>query len=165
MLKYPTFAFFFFFICLEPTASASFAEANALLRWKASIINQNNSILKSWNLETKNYTNFSGHPKASSSPCNWFGVSCIDGSVNRLNLTNASIHAFLYDFPFSSFPNLAHIDLSVNRLFGTIPPQIGKLSKLVYLDLSTNQFRGTVSPQIALLQAHMVISLLNLRTQ
>ncbi|CAA3028171.1 probable leucine-rich repeat receptor kinase At1g35710 [Olea europaea subsp. europaea] len=147
MLKYYSFALFFFFIFIEPTASASasFAEANALLKWKANFINHNNTILKSWNLETKNSTNFSSHPKESSSPCNWFGVSCINGSVNRLNLTNASIQAFFYEFPFSSFPDLTYID-RLNHLFG--PPQIGKFSKLVYLGLSTNQLTGTIPARI-----------------
>ncbi|CAA3000985.1 MDIS1-interacting receptor like kinase 2-like [Olea europaea subsp. europaea] len=147
MLKYSSFAFFFF-ILLKLASSASFDEANALLKWKASFINHNNLILKSWNLETKNSTNFSNHPKASSSPCNWFGVSCTDGSVNRLNLTNANIHAFFYEFPFSAFPNVSYIDLSFNRLYGIIPPQIGNLFKLVYLNLSTNHFTGTIPTQI-----------------
>ncbi|XP_071938392.1 MDIS1-interacting receptor like kinase 2 isoform X4 [Coffea arabica] len=66
-------------------ASASAEEAAALLKWKASFLSQNNSYLTSWNLQ-------SGDAKNSSIlPCTWAGISCIDGSVNRLNLSDWSI--------------------------------------------------------------------------
>ncbi|XP_071938391.1 MDIS1-interacting receptor like kinase 2 isoform X3 [Coffea arabica] len=100
-------------------ASASAEEAAALLKWKASFLSQNNSYLTSWNLQ-------SGDAKNSSIlPCTWAGISCIDGSVNRLNLSDWSIKGSLYDFPFSSLPNLEDLDLSFNQIFGRIPKQIG----------------------------------------
>ncbi|CAL5397136.1 unnamed protein product [Camellia sinensis] len=126
--------------------SASVKEANALITWKATLQSTNHSLLTSWVLPP--HDNIS----TSATPCRWFGVTCnFDGSVNRLNLTNSSLNGTLDNFTFSSFPNLAYIDLSMNNLFGVIPPLIGSLSKLIYLDLSTNQFSGNIPPKIGLL--------------
>ncbi|CDP20687.1 unnamed protein product [Coffea canephora] len=123
-------------------ASASAEEAAALLKWKASFLNQNNSFLISWNLQSGNAKN------SSIIPCTWAGISCIDGSVNRLNLSDWSIKGSLYDFPFSSLPNLEYLDLRFNQIFGSIPKQIGNLSKLIYLDFSANELSGKIPPEI-----------------
>ncbi|KAM3339262.1 hypothetical protein P3S68_029131 [Capsicum galapagoense] len=75
---------------------ASGEEATALLKRKANFKNQNNSLLASW--------------KPSSDACSdWYGVQCTNGRINRLNITNASVFATLYDFPFSSLPFLVFI--------------------------------------------------------
>ncbi|KAI8015071.1 MDIS1-interacting receptor like kinase 2 [Camellia lanceoleosa] len=140
--------------------SASVKEANALITWKATLQITNHSLLTSWVLPP--HDNIS----TSAGPCSWFGVTCnFDGSVNRLNLTNSSLNGTLDNFTFSSFPNLAYIDLSMNNLFGVIPPLIGSLSKLIYLDLSINQFSGNIPPEIGLLTnldtLHLVKNQLN----
>ncbi|KAF5934492.1 hypothetical protein HYC85_030663 [Camellia sinensis] len=140
--------------------SASVKEANALITWKATLQSTNHSLLTSWVLPP--HDNIS----TSVSPCSWFGVTCnFNESVNGLNLTNSSLNGTLDNFTFSSFPNLAYIDLSMNNLFGVIPPLIGSLSKLKYLDLSVNQFSGNIPPQIGLLTnldtLHLVENQLN----
>ncbi|XP_038717279.1 MDIS1-interacting receptor like kinase 2-like [Tripterygium wilfordii] len=124
-------------------ASDSIDEANALLKWKASLPNQTQSKLASWSLLPKNST--------VSQPCTWFGISCEDGSINRLNLSNSGNEGTLDEFSFKSFTNLAYVDLSINGLSGSISPQISQLTKLIYLDLSSNHFSGNISPQIGLL--------------
>lgn len=53
-----------------------------------------------------------------------------------------------YDFPFSTLIFLEYVNLSINHLSGTIPPEIGKLTNLVCLDLSNNYISGTIPPQI-----------------
>ncbi|PHT97562.1 putative LRR receptor-like serine/threonine-protein kinase [Capsicum chinense] len=117
---------------------ASTEEATALLKWKTTFKNQNNSLLASW--------------KPSSDACNgWYGVICFIGRVNRLNIKNSRVIGTLYDFPFSSLRFLEYFELSMNNLSGTIPPEISNLTSLIYLDLSINQISGTIPPEISLL--------------
>nr|XP_027095014.1 MDIS1-interacting receptor like kinase 2-like [Coffea arabica] len=139
------------FICFLGSASASVEEADTLLKWKASFQNPDNPLLSSWILPP-NAANSSHSRKEIASPCVWYGVSCIHGSVNRLNLTNSSINGTLYNFPFSSLPNLEYVDLTLNDLSGSIPPQIGNLSKLLYLDLQRNLFSNTIPREIGRLK-------------
>ncbi|MCD7468867.1 hypothetical protein HAX54_007413 [Datura stramonium] len=129
--------------------SASTEEAAALLKWKSTFQNQNNSLLDSWSPSPASAKNSSGLGERSSDACrDWYGVICVDGRINRLNITNASVIGTLYDFPFSSLRFLEYVDLSMNQLSGTIPFEIGKLTNLVYLNLSSNQILGTLPPQI-----------------
>ncbi|KAI8558917.1 hypothetical protein RHMOL_Rhmol04G0133400 [Rhododendron molle] len=129
------------------TVSASVEEVNALLKWKRTLQSANTSILTTWMLNPKN-----GSSSSASSPCNWFGVSCnAEGRVTQLNLTDSGVNGTLETFSFSSFPNLAYVELSMNQLSGPIPPQISSLP-LVYLDLSTNKFSANIPPEIGLLK-------------
>ena len=101
-------------------------EADALLNWKATLPN--------------NATNSSNNQNTSSTPCSWFGVSSNHaGSINRLNLANSGLKGTLHGFSFSSLPNLAFLNLSMNELFGTVAVEISNLSKLIRLDLSSNK--------------------------
>ncbi|KAF2299671.1 hypothetical protein GH714_002301 [Hevea brasiliensis] len=129
-------------------ASDSTQEANTLLKWAATLHNFKDSNISTWPLQPENATNSS----PGTSPCNWLGISCnIQGRVERLNLTNAGLNGTFHKFSFSSFPDLAYIDLSVNLLFGTIPLGITQLSKLIYLDLLYNLLSGSIPPEIGLL--------------
>uniref|UniRef100_A0A2N9F9Q1 non-specific serine/threonine protein kinase n=1 Tax=Fagus sylvatica TaxID=28930 RepID=A0A2N9F9Q1_FAGSY len=138
--------------------SESTEQANALLKWKSSLENHTQPHLSSWTLLPRNCTN----PKPSTTPCTWFGISCNPaGDVIRINLTSSGLKGTLHEFPFSSFPNLAAIDLYENELFGTIPPQFSNLSKLIYLDLSYNKLSGEIPPQIGQLTNIEVLHLVN----
>ena len=86
-----------------PTAevgTAFYKEAEALLNWKASVDNQNKSLLSSW---------------VGDRPCNnWVGITCDDElelGVTRLNLSSFRLKGTLDNLNFSSFPNLLSIDL------------------------------------------------------
>ncbi|KAM7505315.1 hypothetical protein LguiB_004219 [Lonicera macranthoides] len=124
----------------------------ALLQWKSSLFSHNKPMQTSWTLPPDNATKSSPQSKKILSPCSWHGVSCIEGSVIRLNLSMTGLKGTLYNFSFSSFPNLTYIDLGLNELNGTIPPEIGTLSKLKYLDLSYNLFSGIIPSEICLLR-------------
>ncbi|KAL7609478.1 hypothetical protein Lser_V15G11914 [Lactuca serriola] len=133
------------FITLSPIqnfVSASLDEANALLKWKSNLEIPNNSLLSSWLLPPTN--------SSASFPCNaWFGVVCnADGIIQNLNLTSSRLTGTLHQFSFSSLHNLTHLDLSINNLFGPIPPEIRLLSKLVYLNISVNNFYGVIPHEI-----------------
>ncbi|WCJ44476.1 Leucine-rich repeat receptor-like protein kinase family protein [Euphorbia peplus] len=147
--------FFVFFLLLISLSSNSVSsnpneEANALLKWKATL--RPNQNLSSWN----NNTNL----------CSWFGIICSPSQKPlNLNLTGLSLNGTLQNFPFSSLPQLSYVDLSFNQFHGFIPPQIGLLSQLMYLDLSTNLLSGSIPPEVALLTnlttLHLVENQLN----
>ena len=138
------------------------AEIDALLKWKANLQSETQPPLPSWTLLPNNATNSSMNQNTSSSPCSWFGISCNQAeSVTRLNLTNSSLKGTLHAFPFSSLPSLAYVDLSMNKLFGTVPFEISHLSKLIYLNMSSNNFSEEIPPQIGLLTHLKMLDLSN----
>ncbi|KAM3269739.1 hypothetical protein P3S67_029645 [Capsicum chacoense] len=124
-------------------------QTTALLKWKATFKNQNNSLLASW--------------QPGSNACNdWYGVSCINGRVNTLNITNASVFSTLCDFPFSSLPFLEYLDHTMYNFSGTIPPEIGELSgqfllgnlkNLNTLALYNNQLSGPIPSELGNLKS------------
>ena len=89
-------------------------EAEALLKWKKSLPDQ--QILKSWAAHTNS---------SDSSPCKWHGIACNDeGSITEINLAYVGLRGNLQNLDFSSFPNLLHLDLGVNKLTSTIPVSV-----------------------------------------
>ncbi|KAK7847317.1 mdis1-interacting receptor like kinase 2 [Quercus suber] len=126
---------------------AFYKEAEALLNWKASLDNQNKSLLSSW---------------VGDRPCiNWVGITCddLELGVTRLNLSSFALKGTLYNLNFSSFPNLLTIDLSKNSFYGTIPYSIGNLSNLTHLDLADNNLSGTITPRIGNLSKLLLLHL------
>ncbi|CAL5384373.1 unnamed protein product [Camellia sinensis] len=124
-------------------AYASFGEegteATALLKWKASLDNQSQSLQSSW-VGTNN-------------PCNnWVGIGCNNvGRVTSMNFTSYGLRGTLHNFNFSSFPSLLRMDFRNNSLPRIIPPHFSNLSKLIFLDLSLNHLSGTIPFEMCLL--------------
>ena len=58
---------------------------------------------------------------------------------------------------FSKLVNLQHLDLSWNKLKGSIPPQLAQLSNLTHLDLSSNSLSGSIPQQLAQLSNLTII--------
>nr|XP_023888304.1 probable leucine-rich repeat receptor-like protein kinase At1g35710 [Quercus suber] len=92
--------------------------------------------------------------KTTSNLCKWDGIVCNDGgSVIEINLNspiwyeNAKFCNF--NFNFSSFPNLVRFKLAGMGLYGSIPPEIGSVSKLTYLNLSWNSLSGELPLSLA----------------
>ncbi|KAK8509227.1 hypothetical protein V6N13_062283 [Hibiscus sabdariffa] len=120
-------------------------EADALLKWKASLDDQTQSFLSSWD--------GNGH-------CNWTGIICDKStSVSRLNLSSSGLKGTLHGFNFSTFPKLTVLDLSSNYLSGTIPSDVGNLSRLTYLDLSSNYLFGEIPASIGNLTNLLILYL------
>ncbi|KAH9782759.1 MDIS1-interacting receptor like kinase 2 [Citrus sinensis] len=136
---------FFVLSFLITVSSESNEEADALLKWKASLQIHNRSLLSSWIKDTSNVS-------SKISPCAWSGISCNDaGRVIKISLPGVGLKGKLHDFSFSSFPHLAYLDLSRSGLFGTIPPQISNLTNLSNLYLTSNQLSGNIPPEVGLL--------------
>ncbi|KAJ9182692.1 hypothetical protein P3X46_006657 [Hevea brasiliensis] len=124
-------------------------EADSLLRWKASLDNQSQSFLSSWNT-------------TAGRPCNWFGIRCNEaGSVSNISLTDSGLEGTLQSFSFPSFPNLVTLNLSNNSFHGNIPSHIGNLSKLNILDFSVNEISGSIPQEIGMLNSLTYVDLSN----
>ncbi|XP_061362661.1 MDIS1-interacting receptor like kinase 2-like [Gastrolobium bilobum] len=116
-------------------AVAEESEANALLKWKHSLENQSQTLLPTWTGTT--------------SPCKWEGIQCDKSeSVSSINLENYLLKGTLQTLSFSSLPNLLRLNICNNSFYGTIPPQIGNMSKVIDLNLSTNTFHGSIPKEI-----------------
>ncbi|CAK9186120.1 unnamed protein product [Ilex paraguariensis] len=96
-----------------------------------------------WNTDVENH-------------CNWEAIICNKaGFVVMVNVTNSSIRrgGTLGDLNLSSFPHLEHLDLSNSCLNGSLPTQIGSLTKLTHLSLRDNFLitgtYGYIAPEFA----------------
>ncbi|KAK1381342.1 Protein kinase domain-containing protein [Heracleum sosnowskyi] len=77
--------------------------------------------------------------------CSWFGIGCNEeGRVVSIEIFEYSIEDELGKLNFSSFPYLQTLHLSACKLNGSIPYEIGMLSKLNYLSLYGNDLSGTL---------------------
>lgn len=91
--------------------------------------------------------------------CHWEGVRCHvraddseeggvnddrDGDVRYLELANNNLAGEISNDVFWAMPYLTHVDLSGNRLTGTISSAVGHLTVLEHLDLSGNNLGGSV---------------------
>ncbi|CAN4077262.1 unnamed protein product [Withania somnifera] len=129
------------FLYLSTVTFASTEEATTLLKWRATLLNKNNSLLASWTLSPAGTKNSSRIGVASSIACrNWYVVKCFNGKVNMLNITNAGINGKL--------TNLLYLDLLMNQFSGTITPQIGSLTKLQTLNIFDDQLKGSIPGEI-----------------
>ena len=80
--------------------------------------------------EGDSWNNNTGWLGAVGTECGWFGVTCVDFD------TGADID------------NIVSIILSNNQLIGTIPSELGQLTKLNILALSMNQLTGDIPGEI-----------------
>ncbi|XVF56080.1 hypothetical protein PTKIN_Ptkin06aG0087900 [Pterospermum kingtungense] len=136
-------SFFTFFIF-----SSASTEADALLSFKASIDDPNNS-LSSWS-----NTSAVHH-------CNWTGITCIPTpslyvssiDLQRLNLSG-EISSSICELPY-----LSHLNLADNLLNQPIPLHLSQCSSLETLNLSNNIIWGTIPDQISHSDALKVLDL------
>ncbi|XP_042484420.1 probable leucine-rich repeat receptor-like protein kinase At1g35710 [Macadamia integrifolia] len=130
------------------TTIAAEDQAKALLKWKASLNNQSQSILHSWTLLDPNATNSS----LRSDPCNsWDGIACNQrGSITEINLPRMGLQGMVNNFPFPSLPSLTRLDLTNNTLLGSVPSNIPNIS---------NQFSGSIPYQMGSLKNLTVLTL------
>ncbi|KAF7105568.1 hypothetical protein CFC21_106359 [Triticum aestivum] len=109
-------------------------QARALLVWKASLSNQSQQALMSW--------------ENASTLCSWHGVSCTVHQrrpvISGISLRGMQLRGTLELLNFTVLTTLTSLDLSHNYLSGGIPPGIETLEELQSLLLQGNQIRGSV---------------------
>ncbi|MED6206338.1 hypothetical protein PIB30_025713 [Stylosanthes scabra] len=85
--------------------------------------------------------------------CNWTGIGCDEtGNVLHINGSQLDINPdslILQNLNLTAFPNLVSLDLHGMGLTGTIPKEVGTLTKLVSLDMSQNYLYGELPPTLS----------------
>ncbi|PPD89733.1 hypothetical protein GOBAR_AA03350 [Gossypium barbadense] len=110
----------------------------ALLEFKDRIAGPQNVLANNWT--------------ASTSVCNWIGVSCgiLHKRVIALNLTSMNLrgtippHLGTIPEALVNISNLEILNLGFNQLSGQVPSSIFKISSFKIIDLSSNSLSGTL---------------------
>ncbi|XP_035545706.1 receptor-like protein 6 isoform X3 [Juglans regia] len=107
------------------------------------------------------------HWNDSANCCSWEGVTCSEGRVIGLDLSNESISGVLDNS--SSLFNLHHLqklNLAYNEFDSSqIPSQFTKLSNLTYLNLSTAGFAGQIPLEISHLKRELHLDGVNISAE
>ena len=90
----------------------------------------------------ENWTNQSGW-LVDEDHCNWYGVTCVDGYVQGLNLSNNQLSGPILK-ELDNLDQLQILILGGNQLSGPIPPELSKLSNLTILNLGNNALYGSI---------------------
>mgnify|MGYP003490308748 FL=1 len=85
--------------------------------------------------------------KETTTVCNWFGVVCKNGRVEKLNLYTNQLSGPI-PTSIGNLTNLTQLNLHTNQLSGPIPTSIGNFTNLKTLDLSYNQLSGPIPTSI-----------------
>ena len=95
---------------------------------------------------------------ANNSPCSWDGVTCSNGHVQELDLSNNFLNGSIPP-QIGALTSLQHLDLHGNALGGSIPAEIGSLTQLQLLDLGSNSLSGNIPPELGNLTQLQYLSL------
>ncbi|KAH0869863.1 hypothetical protein HID58_076885 [Brassica napus] len=133
--------FIIFLLCYSPALAADEDDIRCLRGIHASLADPH-GVLKSWNFANTTVGFL----------CNFVGVSCWNNQENRvlnLELRDMSLSGQIPD-SLRFCGSLQKLDLSNNRLSGTIPRRLCSwLPFLVSLDLSNTQLNGEIPPELA----------------
>ncbi|KAK2384321.1 putative inactive receptor protein kinase [Trifolium repens] len=109
-------------------------EGIALLKFRERITSDPHGALVNWNPND-------------SDPCKWWGVRCVDGKVQMLDLNGLSLEGELTPH-LGKLGHLKSLVLCKNNFSGTIPKELGDLDNLELLDLRENNLTGNIPSQI-----------------
>ncbi|KAH7856321.1 hypothetical protein Vadar_000055 [Vaccinium darrowii] len=104
------------------------------------------------------YGAFANWNQIDNDPCMWFGVHCVDGKVEKLDLNGLYLEGELAP-DLGRLSYVRYIVLYNNHFSGAIPKEIGALTKLEVLDLRNNSLSGTIPAEIGRLKLlkHLLI--------
>ena len=83
-------------------------------------------------------------------PCvlEWLGVTCVNGSVTSVSLTDINLRGGSIPTQFGLLANLAVLRLDYNSLSSSIPSQLGLLTGLIEVNLVSNSLTGPIPIQL-----------------
>ncbi|PPD95693.1 hypothetical protein GOBAR_DD07302 [Gossypium barbadense] len=129
------FLFFFLIPCFIIQGSlAIITDGLALLEFRARIDSDPYGAFANWNSND-------------TTPCMWYGVLCVDGNVQMLDLSSLALKGTLAP-ELGKLSDLRSLVLYRNRFSGVIPKEFGELTKLELLDLRENDLSGMVPAEI-----------------
>ena len=80
-------------------------------------------------------------------PCYWYGVTCEEGHVTELVLSDNGLSGTLPP-ELGDLTHLRVLRMVNNQLSGRLSPELGRLSSLMELDLGLNQFSGEIPAEL-----------------
>ncbi|TYI84739.1 hypothetical protein E1A91_D05G387800v1 [Gossypium mustelinum] len=120
----------------------------ALLEFKDHIAGPQNVLANNWT--------------ASTSVCNWIGVTCgiLHKRVIALNLTSMNLRGTIPPH-LGNLSLLLSLDLSSNHFYGYLPKELGQLHRLRILRLSYNRLNGEIPSWLGNLQRVRTLKMKN----
>ncbi|PXY41171.1 hypothetical protein DMB65_09460 [Flavobacterium cheongpyeongense] len=94
-----------------------------------------------------NWTNKTGWDFSTPVTSGWYGITVTEGHVTGVVLSNNKLSGTI-PAEIGLLTKLTSLQLHTNQLSGTIPAEIGLLTKLTSLQLHTNQLSGTIPAEI-----------------
>jgi len=91
--------------------------------------------------------------------CQWHGVTCKDGNVTTLDLSQESISGGLNSSAIFSLQYLQSLNLAFNDFHSVIPQELHQLQNLMHLNLSNAGFKGQVPKEISHLKRLVTLDL------
>lgn len=80
-------------------------------------------------------------------PCSWYGVTCLNGNTVELQMAGNKLSGSL-PAQLGNLSKLKQLLLDHNQITGSIPQEVGNLISLTNLDLSFNQFSDVIPAKL-----------------
>ena len=93
------------------------------------------------------WSNSTGWMGAAGTECDWYGITCLNGSVTELRLSGNSLSGSIPS-ELGRLTNLTTLDLAFNSLSGSIPSELGNLTNLTDLFLDINSLSGNIPSEL-----------------
>jgi len=108
----------------------------------------------------ENWRDNTGWLGAAGTECDWYGVTC-DIGQKFVKILNLNINYLTGSIPaeIGNLTKLEQLYLDINQLTGSIPVEIGNLTQLQYLNLARNQLTGSIPVEIGNLTQLKVLHL------
>lgn len=87
--------------------------------------------------------------------CTWDGVVCKNGWVRELHLSKNNLYGTLPGKFFAELPHLRSLFLQNNRIYYTLPPEVGHLTNAAFIWMHENKISGSIPEEFGQLGGHL----------